>query len=63
MEDRNVDRDTVERTKGKLMEKAATKRAEKESGGNSGVETARKRFEENRRLQGVGWRCKLVKTC
>jgi len=54
MEDRKVDRDTVERTKGKLMEKAATKRAEKESGGDSGVETARRRYEENKRLQGVG---------
>ena len=104
---RNVDRDTVERTKGKLMKKAANKRAEKEkanvtrerkekvtdgsarerflekrrlererekakgtnqrketaSNGTGGIETARKRFEENRRLQGVGWRCKLVKTC
>ena len=53
MEDRKVDRNTVERTKGKLMEKAATKRAEKESGGNSAVETARRRYEENKRLQGV----------
>lgn len=59
MEDRNeerkVDRDTVERTKGKLMEKAAKKRAEKESGdGDKGVATARRRYEENKRLQGVG---------
>jgi hypothetical protein len=53
MEDRKVDRDTVERTKGKLMQKAAEKRSEKESGGNGGVETARRRYEENRRLQGV----------
>lgn len=58
MEDRNeerkVDRDTVERTKGKLMEKAANKRAEKESGGDKGIETARRRYEENKRLQGAG---------
>lgn len=54
MEDRSVDQDTVERTKGKLMEKAASKRIEKEAGGENGaVETARRRYEENRRLQGV----------
>jgi hypothetical protein len=57
MDDRSVDKETVEQTKGKLMQKAAEKRAEKENSGNendSGVGRARKRFEENRRLQGVG---------
>lgn len=57
MDDRSVDRETVERTKGKLMQKAADKRAEKERStddANGGVARARKRFEENRRLQGVG---------
>jgi hypothetical protein len=57
MDDRSVDRETVERTKGKLMQKAADKRAESErstgGGGDSGVARARKRFEENRRLQGA----------
>jgi hypothetical protein len=56
MDDRSVDRETVERTKGKLMQKAADKRAEKErstEGGDGGVARARKRFEENRRLQGA----------
>lgn len=57
MDDRSVDRETVERTKDKLMQKAADKRAEKERStddNNGGVERARQRFEENRRLQGVG---------
>lgn len=57
MDDRSVDRETVERTKGKLMQKAADKRAEKERSTedvDGGVARARKRFEENRRLQGVG---------
>ena len=53
MEDRQVDNETVERTKGKLMQKAAEKRSEKEGAENGGVETARRRYEENRRLQGV----------
>lgn len=53
MKDQKFDRDSVVRTKGKLMQKAAEKRAKKESDDNSGVETARQRFEENRRLQGV----------
>lgn len=47
----------VEEAKGKLMKKAAEKRAaKKESGdeGNGATAEARRRFEENRRLQGVG---------
>lgn len=55
MEDRKVDQETVERTKGKLMQKAAEKRAERREGGgeSSGVAEARRKFVENRRLQGI----------
>jgi hypothetical protein len=53
-EGRAVDRDTVERTKGKLMQKAAEKRSEKKAvARDTGVETARRRYEENRRLQNI----------
>lgn len=52
MEERNVDRDTVERTKGKLMQKAAERRQERE-GGDGAVAKARRDYAENRRLQGV----------
>jgi hypothetical protein len=56
MEERSVDRDTVERTKGKLMQKASERRQEREAGregGDGAVAKARRSFEENRRLQGV----------
>lgn len=52
--DMDAKRENVERIKGKLMEKAAAKRAQKESGADGGVETARRRYQENKRLQGVG---------
>jgi len=56
MEERNVDRETVDRTKTKLMKKAAEKRAEREENGggdSAGVAEARRKFVENRRLQGI----------
>ena len=49
-EEKKVDQETVEKTKSKLMQKAAEKKAQKEGSGGA-EDIARKRFEENARLQ------------
>lgn len=57
MENQEQKDDNVKEAKGKLFKKAAEKRAAKkaasEGESNGAVSEARRRFEENRRLQGV----------
>ena len=58
MDNQEKKEDSVKEAKGKLFKKAAEKRAAKkaasEGESNGAVAEARRRFEENRRLQGVG---------